>query len=182
MTLQVNARLDETDWERVIAAMPGLSNAERMSRIVQNHLTLLDAQHDLKRALELVEAALDPALQALRHQRLHGRGSEIAENLAQCATEMTAMVLAHSRALASAPAKHLPELETALVRRWNRSTLQLLQTAILDPTRVCSQTGVQPEVRRLLEQAVTLAHASGSSLASNESNPHPVQSHGKPTA
>jgi hypothetical protein len=158
MTLQVNVRLDEADWEQIVAAMPGLSNGERMTRLVRQQLTLLESRHDLSRALQLVEAALDPALQALRRQRLQGQGSEIAEELAASVIEMSALLLAQSENLALAPEKHLPELEAKLVRRWARTARQLLRTAALDPAQIRHPAQTRPELDGVLAEAARLAH------------------------
>lgn len=157
MGLQVNVRLDEADWEQIAAAMPGLSNGERMSRLVRQQLTLLDSRHDLARALELIEAALDPTLQALRRQRLQGKGSELAEELAQSVIEMAALLLAHTDDLAAAPEKHVPDLEAKLARRWSRTAVQLLRTVVLDPAQIRNQQGTAPELQRVLTQAAQLA-------------------------
>lgn len=162
MGMQVNVRLEEADWEQIVAAMPGLSNGERMTRLVRQQLTLLDSRHDLARALELIEAELDPTLQALRRQRLLGHGSEIAEELAQSVIEMAALLLAQADNLAAAPEKHLPDLEAKLVRRWSRTALQLLRTTALDPTQIRHQAQTRPELQRVLTQAAQLASAAGS--------------------
>jgi hypothetical protein len=170
--MQVNVRLDEADWEQIVAAMPGLSNGERMTRLVRQQLTLLDSRHDLARALELVEAALDPARQSLRRQRLEGKGSELAEELAQSVIEMAALLLAHTDQLAEAPEKHLPELEAALVRRWGRTALHILRTGALDPAQIRNQQAVAPELARILAQARALpAPGPSSSLSSETSTP-----------
>lgn len=174
MPLQVNARMDDSDWERIVAAMPGQSNAERLTRIVRHHLTLLDAQHDLASALDLVESILDPALQSLKHQRLRGHGSEIVEELTRCTTEMAAIILALTRSVQTAPEKHLAELEIQLVRRWSQSTLYLLRTAALDSTRICGHQGVLPELRRIQEQATLLASTSVPSPNPSKSTPNPT--------
>ncbi len=161
MGLQVNVRLDEADWERIVEAMPGLSNGERMTRLVRQQLTLLESRHDLARALQLVEAALDPTLQALRRQRLQGQGSEVAEELAQSVIEMAALLLAQSENLTSAPEKHLPELEAKLARRWSRSARQLLRTAALDPAQIRHQAQTRPDLQGVLAEAVKLSGGMG---------------------
>jgi hypothetical protein len=157
MGLQVNVRLDEADWEQIVEAMPGLSNGERMTRLVRQQLTLLESRHDLARALQLVEAALDPTLQALRRQRLQGQGSEVAEELAQSVIEMAALLLAQSENLASSPEKYLPELEAKLARRWSRGARQLLRTAALDPAQIRHQGQTRPELQSVLAEAARLA-------------------------
>ncbi len=181
MGMQVNVRLDEADWEQIVEAMPGLSNGERMTRLVRQQLTLLDSRHDLARALELIEAALDPARQSLRRQRLLGQGSELAEELAQGVIEMAALLLAHTDDLARAPEKHLPELEASLVRRWGRSAVQILRTGALDPAQIRNQQSVLPELQRILAQIRTLplpsaaapdAPASPVSLSSETATPN----------
>lgn len=156
MAMQVNVRLDEADWEQIVAAMPGLSNGERMTRLVRQQLTLLDSRHDLTRALELIEAALDPTLQALRRQRLQGQGSELAEELTQSVIEMAALLLAHTDDLAAAPEKHVAALEAKLARRWSRTALQLLRTAALDPGQIRNQQLTRPELQRVLTQVSQL--------------------------
>lgn len=157
MGLQVNVRLDEADWEQIVEAMPGLSNGERMTRLVRQQLTLLESRHDLTRALQLVEAALDPTLQALRRQRLQGKGSEVAEELAQSVIEMAALLLAQTESLASAPEKHLPELEAKLARRWSRTARQLLRSVALDPAQIRHQAQTRPELQGVLAEAAKLA-------------------------
>ena len=156
MAMQVNVRLEEADWEQIVESMPGLSNGERMTRLVRQQLRLLESRHDLTRALELLESALDPVLQSLRRQRLQGKGSEIAEELAQSVIEMAALLLAQTDPLLKAPEKHLPELEANLVRRWSRTTLQVLRTCALDPAQIRNQQGVLPEIHRILHQTRTL--------------------------
>ena len=164
MAMQVNVRLDEADWEQIVEAMPGLSNGERMTRLVRQQLTLLDSRHDLTRALELIESALDPTLQALRRQRLQGQGSELAEELAQSVIEMAALLLAHADDLTAAPEKHVASLEAKLARRWSRTALQLLRTVALDPGQIRNQQLTRPELQRVLVQAAQLgAPAAGSS-------------------
>jgi hypothetical protein len=155
MPMQVNVRLDEADWEQLVEAMPGLSNGERMARLVRQQLTSLEARHDLTRALELVETALDPILQSLRRLRLQGQGSEIAEELAQGVIEQAALLLAHTDSLATAPEKHLADLEAKLVRRWSRTTLHLLRTASQDSSHIRNHQAVLPEIQRVLTQART---------------------------
>ncbi|MBC8012005.1 MAG: hypothetical protein H7067_18115 [Burkholderiales bacterium] len=165
MAMQVNVRLDEADWEQIVAAMPGLSNGERMTRLVRQQLTLLDSRHDLTRALELIEAALDPTLQALRRQRLQGQGSELAEELAQSVIEMAALLLAHTDDLAAAPEKHVAALEAKLARRWSRTALQLLRTVALDPGQIRNQQLTRPELQRVLTQVSQLAAPSAGASA-----------------
>lgn len=177
MAMQVNVRLDEAEWEKIVEAMPGLSNGERMATLVRQQLTLLDSRHDLARALELLESALDPVRQSLRRQRLQSRGSEIAEELAQSVIEMAALLLAQTDALAKAPDKHLPELEIQLVRRWSRTASQILHAAALDPAQFRNQQGALPEILRILAQARQLSasastSASLSSLSSETSTPN----------
>lgn len=157
MAMQVNVRLDEADWEKIVEAMPGLSNGERMATLVRQQLTLLDSRHDLARALELLESALDPVRQSLRRQRLQGRGSEIAEELAQSVIEMAALLLAQTDALAKSPEKHLPELETQLARRWCRTAAQVFNAAALDPAQFRNQQGTLSEIRRIFAQVGQLA-------------------------
>jgi hypothetical protein len=164
MSIQVNARLEEADWEQVVEAMPGMSNGERMTRLVRQQLTLLESRHDLARALELVEAALDPTLQALRRQQLQGQGSEVAEEIARSVIEMAALLLAQTDNLAKAPEKHLPELEAKLARRWSRTARQLLRTAALEPLRIRHQGQTRAEIEGVLAEAAKLASsAAGSS-------------------
>lgn len=158
--MQVNVRLEESDWERIVEAMPGLSNAERMSRLVRQQLTLLESRRDLARALQLVESALDPVRQSLRRERLLGRGSDVAEELAECVIESAAMLLAHTEQLQRTPERHLAEMEAGLVRRWARATLQILRTAALDPARIRHQNQSLPEIQRVLSEARTLPHPS----------------------
>ena len=175
MAMQVNVRLDEADWEKIVEAMPGLSNGERLTRLVRQQLTLLDSRHDLARALELIEAELDPTLQALRRQRLLGQGSEIAEELAQSVIESAALLLAQADNLHHAPEKHLPELEAKLVRRWSRTALQLLRTAALDPAQIRHPAQTAPELRRVLEQAAFLAtRGSVAAAAASSVAAHPA--------
>lgn len=157
MAMQVNVRLDEAEWEKIVEAMPGLSNGERMATLVRQQLTLLDSRHDLARALELLESTLDPVRQSLRRQRLQGSGSEVAEELAQSVIEMAALLLAQTDPMAKAPEKHLPELELQLARRWARTASQILNLAALDPTRFRNQQSALPEVRRIFGQARQLA-------------------------
>lgn len=156
MSIQVNTRLEEADWEQIVEAMPGMSNGERMTRLVRQQLTLLESRHDLARALELVEAALDPTLQALRRQHLQGQGSEVAEEIARSVIEMAALLLAQTDNLARAPEKHLPELEAKLARRWARSARQLLRTAALDPLRIRHQAQTRVELEGVLGEAAKL--------------------------
>ena len=167
MAIQVNTRLEEADWEQIVEAMPGMSNGERMTRLVRQQLTLLDSRHDLTRALELVEAALDPTLQALRRQHLQGQGSEVAEEIARSVIEMAALLLAQTDNLAKAPEKHLPELEAKLARRWARTARQLLRTAALDPLRIRHQAQTRAELEGVLAEAAKLAVAAGSGAAAS---------------
>ncbi len=166
MAIQVNTRLEEADWEQIVEAMPGMSNGERMTRLVRQQLTLLDSRHDLARALELVEAALDPTLQALRRQHLQGQGSEVAEEIARSVIEMAALLLAQTDNLAKAPEKHLPELEAKLARRWARTARQLLRTAALDPLRIRHQAQTRAELEGVLAEAAKLAAAGSGAVAS----------------
>jgi NTP pyrophosphatase (non-canonical NTP hydrolase) len=159
MAMQVNVRLEEADWERIVEAMPGLSNGERMTSLVRQQLALLESRHDLPQALELIEAALQPTLQALRRQRLQGQGSEIAEELAQSVIEMAALLLAHADDLTAAPQKHVAGLEAKLARRWSRTALQLLRTVALDPGQIRNQELTTPELQRVLVQVAQLASA-----------------------
>lgn len=178
MAIQVNVRLDEADWEKIVEAMPGQSNGERMATLVRQQLTLLDSRHDLTLALELLESALDPVLKSLRCQRLQGRGTEVVEELAQSVIEMAALLLAQTDALAKTPEKHLPELEVQLVRRWSRTASQILSAAALDSAQFINQQGALPEILRLLAQARQLSvpvqgSSPPSSLSSETSTPNP---------
>jgi hypothetical protein len=152
MAIQVNTRLDESEWEKVVEAMPGLSNGERMSQLVRLQITLFESRHNLTRALEHIDAALTPSLQAMKEQRLHGKGSDLAETLALAVTEMAALLLSHTDAMLHSPEKALPEVENALVRRWSRASLQVLRAAVLDPAVIRNAKAVQPEIQRLLDQ------------------------------
>jgi hypothetical protein len=177
MAMQVNVRLDEAEWEKIVEAMPGLSNGERMATLVRQQLTLLDSRHDLARALELLESTLDPVRQSLRRQRLQGRGSEIAEELAQSVIEMAALLLAQTDALAKSPEKHVPELEAQLARRWSRTAAHVFNAAALDPAQFRNQQGALSEIRRIFAQVSQLAAsastpAAPSSLSSETSTPN----------
>ena len=163
MGIQVNARLADADWERVVEALPGVTNAERIVQLVQQQLTLLDARRSLPEALSLMERLLAPSRQALREVGLRGRGSELGETLAQTVIEMTALLLSHTEGLKSAPEKALPELEAQLVQRWARATIHVLRHAALDPASVRHPQAVTPEVQRVFEQARLLTAATGAS-------------------
>jgi len=167
MAMQVNVRLDEAEWEKIVEAMPGLSNGERMATLVRQQITLLDSRHDLARALELLESTLDPVLQSLRRQRLQSRGSEVAEEMAQSVIEMAALLLAQTEAMAKAPDKTLPELEFQLARRWARTAAYVFNLAALDPERFRHQQGALPEIKRVFNQARQLAISV---------SPHPILS------
>lgn len=156
MGMQVNVRLEEADWERIVAAMPSMSNAERMTRLVRQQLSFLESRQDLARALQLVESALDPVRQSMRRERLQGRGSDIAETLAECVIESAALLLAHTDQLQQNPARHLADLEASLVRRWAQGTLQILRTGALDPARIRHQNLSLPELHRVLNEARSL--------------------------
>lgn len=160
MTIQVNTRLEEADWEKIVEAMPGLSNGERMSQLVRQQLTLLDSRRNLTRALELFETTLAPSLQAMQELRLQGKGSDLAETLAETVSEMAALLLSHTDALQRIPEKDLPELEAALARRWSRATLQLLRNAVLEPGAIRNTQGVQPELQRIFDQVKLLQSVS----------------------
>jgi alpha-mannosidase len=159
MAIQVNTRLEESDWEKVVEAMPGLSNGERMSQLVRQQLIFFDSRRNLTRALELMENTFSASLQALQEQRLQGKGSDLTEMLAQTVNEMAALILSHTGALSRSPGKTLPELEAALVRRWSQTTLQILRLAALDPSFIRNPQAVQPELRRVFEQARLLQPA-----------------------
>ncbi|BET66289.1 hypothetical protein ASA1KI_12070 [Opitutales bacterium ASA1] len=153
MPIQVNARLADDDWERIVEAMPGVSNAERISQLVKQQLTLLDAQADLAQALHLIGTLLAPSLQTLRELGLRGKGSEISQALAQGASESAAILLSQADALRAKPDKTTPELETLLVQRWARVTIDVLRSATLDPASMRNHAAVAPEIQRVLEQA-----------------------------
>ncbi len=159
MPIQVNARLDDPLWERVVEAMPGMSNAERMSQLVHHHLALLDSRRDLPEALALMERMLAPALQALREQNLKGKGSELTEILAQTVTEACALLLSHADRLRQDPARTVPELEALLVQRWTRATLHVLRGTALEPNSIRNLRAVQPEVQRVFDEARLLGAA-----------------------
>ena len=108
MPIQVNARLPDEDWERIVEAFPGVSNAERIAQLVRQQLTLLDARRSLPDALALIEKLLAPSLQSLRQQGLHGAGSEVAELLSKTVAEMAAILLSHADGLRDASARVLP--------------------------------------------------------------------------
>lgn len=159
MAIQVNTRVAEEDWDRIIEAFPGISNAERVSLLIQHELTSLAARKELGTALRVVESLLAPTVQNLREQNLRGRGSNTAEMLATTVTEMTALLLSHVEGLKSAPERAVPELEGLLVQRWARATIQLLREAMLEPDAIRNSAVVEPEVRRVFEQATLLAAA-----------------------
>lgn len=169
MAIQVNTRLDEAEWEKVVEAMPGLSNGERMSQLVRLQLTLLESRRNLTRALEHIEVALAPSLQAMKEQRLQGKGSDLAEALAQAVTEMAALLLSHTDAMQNSPEKALSEVENALVRRWSRATLQILRAAVLEPGVIRNAKAVQPEIQRLLDQIKILQSVPTPSVADKTS-------------
>lgn len=153
MSLQVNVRLDEADWERLVAALPGESNAERIAHLVRRQLVLLDARRDLAEALRHVEELLAVALKPLREQALQGRGSELSEALGRAVAEMAAVLLSRSEGLKTSPESALPALEAQLAQRWARATVEFLRLAILEPGTLRHPHGVAPEARRVLEQA-----------------------------
>ena len=159
MAIQVNARLADDDWERIVAAMPGVSNAERITQLVQQQLTLLDARRNLAQALDMVGALLAPSLQALREQRLRGNGSELSETLAQSVAETAAILLSHAEGLRRDPDKTAPALEGLLVQRWARATIQVLRSAALEPGAIRNARVVGPEVQRVFEQVRLLQRA-----------------------
>lgn len=165
MTIQVNTRLEEADWEKIVDAMPGLSNGERMNQLVRQQLALLDSRHKLSRALEVFETTLAPSLQAMQELRLQGKGSDLAETLAETVSEMAALLLSHTDALQRIPEKDLPELEAALARRWSRATLHILRSAILEPGTIRNTQAVQPELRRILDQIKLLQSVPTASAA-----------------
>ena len=157
MPLQVNARLDDTIWEQVVEAMPGISNAERLTQLVQNHVTLLRSRRELSAALQFSERMLAPVLQNLREQNLQGRGSELAESIAQTVIELSAVLLSRADALAASPEKTVPELEALLVQRFTRTALQILRTSALAPDSVRNPAAVQPETRRIFDETRILS-------------------------
>ena len=163
MAIQVNTRIDEADWEKVVAAMPGISNAERMSELVRQQLALLESRRQLPQALALTERLLAPSLQALRELGVRGKGSEIAETLAQTISEMAAVLLAHSDALRETPERALAELEALLIQRWARATIHVLRGAALEPGSVRNHQAVAPEIRRVFEQVRLLSQATAGS-------------------
>ncbi|MFO1451046.1 MAG: hypothetical protein U1F61_23005 [Opitutaceae bacterium] len=160
MPIQVNARLPDDDWERIVAAFPGVSNAERISQLVSQQLTLMDARRSLPAALALIEKLLAPTLQTLREQGLRGAGSEPAELLAKTVAEMAALLLSHAEGLQRDSARTLPELEHLLLQRWARSTVQILRTAALEPASLRHPAGSGQEARRVIEQAALLQSSS----------------------
>jgi hypothetical protein len=159
MAIQVNTRVPEKDWERIIEAFPGISNAERVSVLIQHELTSLAARKDLATAIRAVESLLAPAVQGLREQNLRGRGSTAAEMLATTVTEMAALLLSHVESLKAAPERAVPELEGLLMQRWARATIQLLREAALEPTAIRNAAAVEPEVRRVFDQVALLTAA-----------------------
>lgn len=156
MPIQVNARLTDEDWDRVVASMPGVSNAERIAQLVRQQLTLLDAHRSLPDALRLVEALLAPSLQRLREHGLRGAGSEVAETLAKSVAEMSAILLSHAEGLGHAAARAVPELELQLAQRWARASVHVLRTAALEPSSLRHPSGTAAEVRRVFDQAALL--------------------------
>jgi hypothetical protein len=156
MTIQVNTRLPAEDWERIVEAMPGLSNGERMSQLVQQQLALLDARRDLTVALRLIEQLLAPVLQGLREQGLRGQGSDFSETLARTVAEMAAVLLSHSEGLRTAPEATVSKLDALLVQRWTRATLALLRNTSLEPSTVRNTAAVEPEIRRIFEHVALL--------------------------
>lgn len=177
MPIQVNARLADDDWERIVAAMPGVSNAERITQLVQQQLTLLDARRNLAQALSMVGTLLAPSLQALREQNLRGRGSEFSESLAQSVAEMAAILLSHADGLRNAPEKTTPELEALLIQRWARVTIQILRSAALEPGTIRNTTGASPEIQRVFEQVrllqQTMPRAAEAAASSSAFHPQP---------
>lgn len=165
MAMQVNARLDESEWEQIVELMPGLSNGERMTRLVRQQITLMDSRHDLGRALKLVGVTFDPCLQALREQRLNGKGSDLVETIAKTTAELAALLLARTDALGKTPDKALPELEALLSQAWTRATLALLREATLDPGRLRNPHAVLPEFQRIFDQTRILAQATAASAS-----------------
>lgn len=159
MAIQVNTRVPEEDWERIVEAFPGISNAERVSLLIQHELTSLSARKDLAAALRAVESLLAPAIQGLREQNLRGRGSNAAEMLATTVAEMAALLLSHVETLKASPERAVPELEGLLAQRWARATIQLLREAALEPAAIRNSAVVEPEVRRVFDQAARLAAA-----------------------
>lgn len=174
MPIQVNARLADDDWERIVAAMPGVSNAERITQLVQQQLTLLDARRNLAQALDMVGALLAPSLQALREQGLRGKGSELSETLAQSVAEMAAVLLSHADGLRKDADKAAPVLEGLLVQRWARLTIQLLRSAALEPSTIRNARVVAPEIQRVFEQ-VRLLQRAVPTTADAEASSHPNQ-------
>jgi len=159
MAIQVNTRVPEEDWERIIEAFPGISNAERVSVLIQHELTSLAARKDLATALRVVESLLAPTVQGLREQNLRGRGSNAAEMLATTVTEMAALLLSHVDGLKAAPERAVPEIEALLVQRWARATIQLLREAAFEPATIRNPAVVEPEVRRVFDQVALLSAA-----------------------
>lgn len=177
MAIQVNTRIDEADWDRVVAAMPGISNAERMAELVRQQLALLESRRQLPDALALTERLLAPSLQALREQGVRGKGSEIAETLAQTVSEMAAVLLSHSDTLREAPERALAELEALLVQRWARATIHVLRGAALEPASVRNHQAAAPEIRRVFEQVRILSQATApSSKNAGAATPSPPSS------
>lgn len=159
MPIQVNARLPDDEWERIVGFMPGMSNAERISQMVHQQLALLDARRSLPGALSLIERLLAPSLQSLREQGLRGKGAEVAEQLATTVAEMAAILLSHGEGLLSAEARTLSDLESQLMQRWSRATLHVLRTVVLDPSALRQPTISTQEAGRILDQAALLRQA-----------------------
>ncbi|MGH8018795.1 MAG: hypothetical protein ACREIA_10965 [Opitutaceae bacterium] len=159
MPIQVNARLADDDWERIVAAMPGVSNAERITQLVEQQLAWLDARRQLAPALDLVGTLLAPSLQALREQGLRSKGSELSEQLAQSVSEMAAILLSHAEGLRASPEKTIPALEALLVQRWSRASIQVLRSAALEPATIRNTRAVSPEIQRVFEQVRLLQDA-----------------------
>jgi hypothetical protein len=171
MTIQVNTRLPAEEWEQIVEAMPGMSNAERMTQLVHQQLDLLKARKDLSAALRLTEELLAPVLQGLREQGLHGKGSDFAETLSRTVAEMAAVLLSHSDGLRQAPEATVARLDALLVQRWTRATLHLLRNATLEPTSVRNPAAVEPEIRRIFDHVALLQRARTAATA-----PHPEPS------
>lgn len=171
MTIQVNTRLPAEDWEQIVEAMPGMSNAERMSQLVHQQLELMQARRDLSAALRLTEQLLAPVLQGLREQGLQGTGSDFAETLSRTVAEMAAVLLSHSHGLQQSPEATVARLDALLVQRWTRATLHLLRSAVLEPGSVRNVAAVQPEIRRILDHALLLQRTTGQEPPSASPNP-----------
>lgn len=175
MGIQVNARLADDDWERIVAAMPGVSNAERITQLVQQQLTLLDARRNLAQALDLIGALLAPSLQALREQGLRARGSELSEHLAQSVAEMAAILLSHADGLKKSPEKSMSDLEALLVQRWSRVSIQILRSAALEPGTIRNTQVVGPEIQRVFEQVRLLQQATARAAEATVASSNPTQ-------